>query len=181
MELPDWSSSAAKNTLKLADGDSVIGVFRGGITRFYQHWENNRSVRCTGRGTCRLCASDNEDLRRASGRFRMNFVLKRDKNSPFEAFIFENGKKVYEQLLAINADCPLERTKVRITRMGKGKNTTIMVQVIAGENGIVNAATEKEIAAVALHPLEDQEPAVEKEEDTSETALPDALTEEAPF
>lgn len=176
MDLPEWSNSSAKHTLKLSDGESVVGVFRGGITRFYQHWENNRSVKCQGRDICRLCQSDNENLRKASGRFRMNFVTKRDKNSPFEAFIFENGKKVYEQLVAINADCPLERTKVRITRAGKGKQTTILVQVVAGQNGIVTADQEKEIAAVKLHPLEDQEPAAAAEEEA-----PVAAEEEAPF
>jgi hypothetical protein len=179
MMLPEWSNSSSKDTLKLGDGESVVGVFRGMPTRFYQHWQNNRSIRCIGRGSCPMCQSENEDVRYAAGRFRMNFAMKRDKNSPWEVLIFENGRKVYSQLEAINRDSPIERTVVRITKTGKGKQSSIMVQVVAGDKGIVTPELDKQLAALKLLPLEDQEP--EELEETTSDAPAVQADEDVPF
>jgi hypothetical protein len=150
----------------MADGDKAVGVFRGEINRFYQHWQGGRSVQCPGRDTCQLCASEDENVRRATGRFRVNFLTSDDGGKTFQAFIFEGGKRVYDQLKAINEDAPLEKMKVKISKIGKGKDTQTSIQPLAGAAGLIDEATEKKLREVKLHSLV----AAETEEDDAESA-----------
>lgn len=179
MELPEWSSGIGKHLLKIEEGKAVVGNFRGKVERFYQHWQGGRSSVCPGREVCSLCQSTDENVRKASGKFRMNFVMRdnpADKNSALVARIFEGGKRVYEQLLQLNKDMPLEKGWVRISRTGKGQNTQYMLQFIAGENGLVTSAQEKELLKVQLHDLSVSKPDEDEESDSVELAQ-----EEAPF
>lgn len=148
MQLPEWSNGIGKHILKIEDGKNVVGTFRGNVVKYYQHWQGGRSVVCPGRETCTLCAHPDDEVRKASGRFRINFVVR---IAPYTALVFEGGKRVYEQLLQLNRDVPLEKAWVRISRTGTKNNTQYMLQVVPGENGLVKPAEEKEIAKVELH------------------------------
>lgn len=151
MQLGEWSNGVSKHILKIEDGKNVVGVFRGEVVRFYQHWANGRSTICPGRDTCALCASPDEDTRKATGRFRINFIAK--EATGLTARVFEGGRRVYSQLEQINKDIPLESVWVRIARTGKGNQTQYMITVLPGEAGMVKAAENKAIVAVELHDI----------------------------
>jgi hypothetical protein len=174
MDLPDWSSGVGKHLLKVEEGKAAVGNIRGKLERFYQHWQGGRSSICPGRDTCSLCQSTDDSVRKASGKFRVNFVMREnpaDKGSPLVARIFEGGKRVYDQLLQLNQDLPLEKAWLKISRSGKGKDTQYMLSYLVGENAVVTPAQEKDIVKVPLHDLSVSKP----EEETSDA------NEEAPF
>ena len=148
MKLPEWGSGIGKHILKLADGASIPGVFRGEMVRFYQHWANNQSSICPGRETCALCKQGEK----GTGRFRINFLTQ--ENGQWVAKIFEAGRKVFDQMVALNADCPLEKMKVKIIRNGTGKNATTTVAGFVGEQALVQPELEKILVQVPLHDLQ---------------------------
>lgn len=164
MQLQEWSSGIGKHLLKVEDGKSVVGVFRGEPVRFYQHWKG-RSVVCSGRDTCTLCASQDPEERKASGRFRFNFIVQ---GAQPVAMIFESGKRVYEQLLQLNKKVPLEKAWVEITRTGTKKNTQFFISILPGNAGMLTPDQEKEILKVKLHDLALNKP--EDEDDANEDA-----------
>jgi len=173
MKFRDFSKSNgganSKHFVRLEDGKSITGVFRGNPFEFYQHWQNNRSTLCVGRATCPLCKDD-----KASFRFRINFVT--SENGAHVAKIFEQGVKVYKKLAALHgADYDLEKTTVRITRSGSGKSDT-EYEIVPVKGGELTPGAEKKIAAIALHNL-DNTPSEEGEE-TTDAAVNE---EEAPF
>lgn len=163
MQLPEWSSGIGKHMLKVEDGKFAVGNFRGQVVKFYQHWAGGRSSVCPGRETCPMCNSANQDDHKASGRFRVNFVTK---NGALEAKIFEGGKRVYEQLLQINKDVPLEKAWVKISRIGTKKETQYMLSVIPGDGGIVKPTDEKELLKVQLHDVSVTKPEEEEGDDS---------------
>lgn len=150
MQLGEWSNGIGKHIIKIEDGKNVVVNFRGNVVRFYQHWAGGRGSICPGREVCSLCNSPNDDDKKATGRFRINCILKDDKSA---AMIFEGGKRVYEQLLQINKDIPLEKAWIRIARIGTKQDTQFMLTVLPGENGMIKAAEEKAIITVPLHDL----------------------------
>lgn len=152
MQLDDWSNGIGKHMVKIEDGKNVVGTFRGEIVKFYQHWKNGKSVICPGRDTCALCNSTNDEDRKATGRFRINFIV-RDNGSPLVAKVFEGGKRVYEQLRQINGDVPLEKAWVRISRIGTKTNTQWTIAVVPGASGMLSADDEKRVIAVPLHDI----------------------------
>lgn len=149
MEMPQWSSGSAvsKFILKLNDGESHPGVLRGDITKFYQHWVNNKPVPCPGRESCELCTAGEK----GSSRFRVNFITQVE--GAWVARVLEGGKLIYDQLVILNKDCPLEKLKIRLTTNGKGQEKRTTVTPIPGADGIVSATFEKILAAVPLHDL----------------------------
>lgn len=149
MQLPEWSNGIGKHILKLEDGKYAVGAFRGEVVRFYQHWQNSRSLICKGRDVCPLCASTDESERKSTGRFRINFILK----DSLEPMVFEGGKRVYDQLLMLNKDVPLEKAWIRIARTGTKTNTQFMIQVVPGEAGMIKAEDVKRIVQVKLHDI----------------------------
>jgi hypothetical protein len=96
--------------LKLKDGESVTGVFRGEIYEFYSRWDGNRS---------KVTSVDDPE---GKSRFRLNFVTKEE--NKLVAKIWEFGVGIYNQLADLNEDYSLEETKVKITRRGTGTDTT---------------------------------------------------------
>lgn len=162
MQMDDWSNGIGKHLLKVESGKSVTGTFRGAIVRFYQHWKNNRGVMCPGRDVCDLCASEREEDRKATGRFRVNFIVKNN-GDPLEAKVFEGGKRVYEQLKLLNADMPLEKAWVRISRIGTKTDTQWTIAIIPGAGGMLSGDDEKKVLGVALHDIR-----LEKDDDELE-------------
>lgn len=138
-----------KDFLKLAPGGSVKGVFRGDPHEFHIHWVGNRSSLCPEDASCEMCR---EGTNKHKFRFRLNFLI--NENGAYVPKVFEQGWTFYCQLRDLHAsDYDLEKTIVKITRNGEGKNTTYTI--IPVPNGVVTADLEKKLAAIALIPLGD--------------------------
>ena len=139
--------------LKLKDGESIKGVFRGDPFDFQSHWKGG-SVACTG-ADCDFCAKGEEP----SFRFRINFVVK--ENGAYVAKLWEQGWRVYESLQGLDASgYNLEETPVQISRRGSDKNNTTY-NVLPVPNA---ALTEEHLAALKAVKLHDPCPRPPKEE-----------------
>lgn len=135
--------------VKLVDGESVVGVFRGNPYEFKQHFikSEGRSYICKGDG-CDKCAQGLKPF----FRFRMNFVMK--EGMSYAPRIFEKGKAVYAQLKALHeGDYPLDKTIVRITCSGTGQQTNYMIMPIP--KGEITPDKEQIISKIKLHDLKD--------------------------
>lgn len=151
-EAPKNEGIGASNFLKVADGQSVQGVFRGEVHEFYQSWPRGGEKQIFDKPTPG-----------ASSRFRLNFVTQED--GKFVAKVWEFGLTVYNQLAEISEAYPLEVTKVKISRRGVDKNTQWMIIPL----GPVDKKALPTIEAVNLNILNGQattqESAPEKEDD----------------
>lgn len=96
--------------LKVLDGESVIGVFRGEVYEYYQRWDGSKY---------HVCEAGHPD---AKPRFRLNFITGRQGEEPV-AKIFEFGVTIYNQLAQINEELPIETTKIKISRKGTKQDT----------------------------------------------------------
>lgn len=132
--------------LKLKDDKaSAIGVFRGDIYDYKQHWATGKkSMPCTGPG-CQECL-----VKAPSLRFRVNFIV--NENGTPCAKIFEQGTKVYKQLRELDKEWPIEKNFLKITRNGTGTDTTYSIMPI--QNSAVTPEKEKLLAQVKLNDLE---------------------------
>lgn len=153
--------------LKIEAGQSVEGVFRGDPVDFYQHWPKGgeKSI-CSGSG-CPSCAAG---VKR-NFRFLINFVMK--ENAAYVAKVWEQSGTVYDDMRGLHeSGYDLEKTVVRITRKGNGKDTTY--HIVPKPDGKLTPATEKAIAAVKLNELgqgaSESTPAREPGEDAQEEA-----------
>lgn len=145
MQFPKRAAStsegiSAANYLKLSDGQSVTGVARGEIYKFYQRWPQGGqkevfSVPTSG----------------ASLRYKINVVV--PENGGFSAKVFEFGNKVYDQFAEIAENFEIENVKIKISRKGSGKSTDWFVLCL----GPVDSKALKSIAAVELNALGPQE------------------------
>lgn len=146
MNLPEINTnSVGKFLLKLKPGESVTGVFKGDPAMFYQHFTGGRSSECPGRNVCQQCASGEK----ASWRFRLNFIAQ-DSTGAWSVKVFEQGRRVYTQLVEINKENPLEHTRVKITRIGADKQTTY--QIMPSTKAITTAENAT-IEKLSLHTL----------------------------
>ncbi len=149
MKLPkrDQEASGPSNYLKIKDGDSVTGVFRGEAHSFRIKWENNKSHVI-------------DDPNPANhNRWKLNFVLR--EGDKFVAKTWEFGITVYDQLSALNAEYDLDSTKVKVTRKGTGTDTAYFILPLLREP--IPPAIMKEIEAVPLNIL-DKAPSPKQEE-----------------
>lgn len=148
MEFPEVSNGSGgmsgKNFLKMKDGESVRGVFRGVPVIFRQHWSNGRGIVCPGKA-CDLCAEKNKAL----FRFRLNFVMQ--EGGQYVSRIVEQGWQFFNALKELNEEYPLENHVVKISRSGTGSDTKY--QVIPTPNGLLANGTKKAVEAVQLHEL----------------------------
>lgn len=125
--------------LKLENGKSVTGVFRGDPLEYYSKWEGKKSI---------PCAEGDEGAR---FRFRVNFVTKVD--GAYKALIWEQGATVYNQLKRFNEDFPLDKTVVKISRSGSTMNDTVYFITPNPGGHEVNPATEDVLKNVQLQEL----------------------------
>jgi hypothetical protein len=115
------SSGGSEKFLKLKDGESVIGVFRGEIYEFHMKWVNNKSTPAS--------LDDPE----AKTRFRANIIV--PVNGKPVAKIFEFAYPVFEQMANIDKKLKekkrggITKVKVDISRMGEGTSTKYMLMV----------------------------------------------------
>lgn len=135
--------------VKLADGESIKGVFRGDPVHFKQHFVNNTGALCPGLATCEHCKAG----LKPAFRFRLNFVT--NENGAYVAKIFEQGWIVYESLGSLHEEYDLQKTVVKITRKGEKQNTSYTI--IPLPNGLTDEQAAK-IAAVPLQRLEKKAP-----------------------
>jgi hypothetical protein len=133
----------SKLFVKIEPGHSIEGVFRGDPLEFTQHWpQGGQKSLCTGPG-CSECAAGIKK----QFRFTINLVVK--ENAVHVAKIFENSGTVYDDLRALHeGGYDLEKTVVKITRKGNGKDTTY--NILPKPNGTLSKEQEKVIAAVKL-------------------------------
>jgi len=95
--------------IKLKDGESIKGIFRGNPNEFYTKWENRKPS----------LAKEGEPG--AKFRFRIKFVVKTD--AGFVAKVFEGPAGIYNKLKELNEEYGLEQTVIKITRNGMGLET----------------------------------------------------------
>lgn len=147
------SSGGGGVFLKLGDGESVTGVFRGEVYTFYSYWDqaSRRSV----------VVDLDHDMARP--RYRLNFITK-DESGQLAAKIWEFAGPVYDMLQAINEEYALEETTIKVTRKGEGKETEYNLLPLL-KTPLTPKALEQ-IAAVKLQVLNHKDaPVTEKKTD----------------
>ncbi len=108
-EAKDGGGHGADKFLKLKDGESVQGVFRGELYDM---------------GRCSWSGQGYHPDPNGYSRYRLNFVIWDKEQKKFIAKIWEFGFTLCETLEEFNTAAPLEKTKVQITRKGTGKENT---------------------------------------------------------
>lgn len=106
-EVPGTSD---QSFLKLKDGESVAGVFRGELYDFFAAWNN------------KVSSVVPEGAPGAKFRFRINFITKGP--AGYVAKVLEQGSTVYRDLKTLHEEYDLEQTVVKITRHGSTMNDT---------------------------------------------------------
>lgn len=167
MQFPAKGALGSKNFIKLKDGESVVVVFQGTPYDFKQHWLAGKPTLCTALdGACPMCDKKNKP----SFRFRINAVVK--EGDQYVGKIWEQGWTVYENLIGINTDYPLEKTALKITRRGSGPSDTTYIVVPSPQP--LNEAALTLIAAVK--PLD-----LTNFESPSKENIPPPTDEDIPF
>lgn len=163
-EAPASSGVGSEHYLKIKDGESIAGVFRGDAYEFWQKWPQ---------GGEKLIFTDRDDAMKAGAksRFKLNFVIKAE-NGVLISKVWEFGLGTYNELAEINAEYPLEETTIKITRKGEGKNTKYSILPLL-KTPLTKQQLQK-IDEVPLHVL-DMAPAPEAAQDA------DAEGDEIPF
>lgn len=99
-----------KPRLKLKDGETATGIFRGDIRVFYQNWPKGG-----------VKTVHDQPFPGAQVRFEVNFVVK--DGTGYTPKVFEGGLKVYKQLAALHEEYDLPNTVFKISRSGVDKQT----------------------------------------------------------
>lgn len=148
MKFKDLPQESTGEFIRIQSGEAVIGVFRGEPHDYIKHWVNNRTEMCQGDG-CENCAQGVK----GTFRFRINFMVK--EGNTYVAKIFEQGRRVYDQLKGLHADYDLEQTVVKITRQGSGaKDTTYTVLPVP--KGTLSKEAQDALSKIKLHDLTNQ-------------------------
>jgi hypothetical protein len=126
--------------LKIEEGKSVNGVFRGELKKFWQSWPLG--------GTKQVF---DEPTPGSSIRFRANVVV--NEGGKFIAKVWEFGAPVNNMLFEYSQEMEITKVKCKITRTGSGKKTQYIVIPL----GPLDAKALKAIEAVELLPLEPKE------------------------
>lgn len=109
MKFKDTPKKTNLSFLKLKDGESAIGVFKGDPYEFYEIYQQG----VVPAGT-----------KGASFRFRINFITR--EGASYVAKVFQNGVTVYKTLKYLNEEYDgLENVVVKISRTGSTKDDTI--------------------------------------------------------
>lgn len=155
----------SKHLIRLKDGESISGVFRGEPYDFRQHWIDNRPQFCSG-VSCPEC----EKKLRSSFTFRLNLVV--FEKGIFVAKIFEQRSTVYKQLKNLHrSGYDLTKTVVTITRFGKSKDDTTY-SILPTPNKTFTPQLEAALAKVELHDLAKVDQMVNQPSNEPEQAPP---------
>jgi hypothetical protein len=142
-EVQSGGGVGTENYLKLADGQSVTGVFRGEAYEFWQKWPKGGEKEIF-----------TEPAPGAKSRFKLNFVIKAE-NGVLIAKVWEFGLGTYNELAEIHAEYPLPETTIKITRSGTGTNTKYSILPLL-KTPLTKAQLAK-INEVPLHVLDIQQ------------------------
>lgn len=107
-DIPSEGNSSGLPFVKIKDGETIYGVFKGDPVAFGLIWDQKKMVPI---GTPK-----------STFRFRVNFITK--EGASYVAKVFEQGKTVYQMLKELNESYPLESTAVSIKRTGSTKDDT---------------------------------------------------------
>ena len=140
-------SEDSKDFIRLKSDETIVGLFRGDIYDFRQHWTNGKSEVCIGEG-CQYCA----EKKKPAFRFRINLIL--NEGGKYIPKIFEQGWTVYDALRELHKEYDLEHTLVKITRKGTSMNDTSYTIIPAKAQ--LTAEQKKAVEKVELLPLEHQ-------------------------
>lgn len=132
------SDEGGGSFLKIEDGQSVTGVFRGNVHKYYQLWPQGGEKKVS-----------DEPFPGAQLRFKANFVVY--ENKQFVAKIFDFVANTNNSLANLSKVCDVRKTKVMITRNGMGKKTTYTVLPVLNEP--ITEEQLKKIEAVELNLL----------------------------
>lgn len=139
-EVPVGNGVGSEHYLKLSSGQSVVGVFMGEAYEFWQKWPFGGEKQVF-----------TEYAPGAKSRFKLNFVVKAE-NGVMISKVWEFGLGTFNELAEINAEYPLEKTPIKITRKGEGKKTEYHLMPMLKEE--LTKAHLAKIAAVKLHILD---------------------------
>jgi hypothetical protein len=118
MDFPARGALDGKDFIKLKDGESLVMVLQGTPFDFKQHWENQKPILCTQDDKCKYC---DRNLKAKFG-FRVNAII--TENGTATAKILSGGWKLYESLMDLNQEFPLEKNAIKVSRKGSGMNDT---------------------------------------------------------
>ncbi len=114
MKFTKLESTGGGNFLKLADGESVVGIPAGEIHSFKQEWVNGKANVV------------NEPNPAKHNRFEMNFIVKGEDGKPV-AKVWGYGVTIYSTLAEFAAEMNIISTKIKVTRKGTGTDTTYVL------------------------------------------------------
>lgn len=134
------------NFIKIKDGESVTGIFKGEPVEFYIHGNQADTTACEGEGCPRCKAGEEKRFR-----FRLNFICKQQ--GAIVCKIFEQGKRVYRMLKDLNEMSSLETTTLMIKRTGSSKDDTTYTIIPAMNAQLKPDEIEKLVASVQLNDL----------------------------
>lgn len=145
-------SEDSKHIIRLKDKESVVGVFRGELREYYQHWfgPGTQPAICVDRRTCEHCAAKVK----SSYRFRANIAVPSSTPGTYEMKIFEGGRTIYDQLAEIATVYNVKEHAVKLSRSGAGLNDTTY-SVMPLPTGAVAGEKLAAIEKLALHDLSD--------------------------
>ena len=167
----ELSGLSGEQFVRLKDGQSITGVFRGEAVTVRKHFFKDKNpINCTGR-ECPECLRGGEKPR---PRHRLNFVTK-DETGHYVAKVFEQGPRVFSSLKDLNTEYDLEHTVVKIKRTGSTKDDTVYT-IVPVKDYMLTKIQENELSKVQLIDLTNVEPPAKKEPGKGE--LPE---EDIPF
>lgn len=159
------AAAGSDKYLKLKDGESINGIFRGEIFEHFVKWEAGKSI------------DVGPDDPGAKIRFKLNFVTMID--GAFKAKIWDFPQAVYNQLGDLHEEYPLETTKLKISRRGTGTDTVYSILPLLKEP--IPPSIMKQIEAVPLNML-DTKPQVKKwDAGLDDVPMPESDDDVLPF
>lgn len=172
MNLPDVKvpQSGTNYFLKLKDKESIRGVFVGEVHHFYIKWVGNKSVEAT------------ENDPDGKVRFRCNFIAPAS-DGVLAVKVWDFPYSVFIQIKGINAEYPLEKTKVKITRLGSGTETQYQIMPLLGQKDILTDEQLSAIKSLQLHQLDKKSKKTESDSFNFQDAppFPSEYESEIPF
>jgi hypothetical protein len=136
-DVPTSEGNGISNFLKISDGQSATGVFRGECHEFWQSWPKGGQKQVFS-----------EPMPGSQTRFRANFIVHEE--GKFVARVWEFGLKVYNMLAEIGENYDLDNTKIKISRRGNDKSTQWIILPL----GPVDAKSMPSIKSVELNVLD---------------------------
>lgn len=157
--------SGSKSFLKLSNGDSTIGVFKGNLEVFYQVFEN---------GKYRTVPKDDAN---GQFKFRVNFITK--ENGVLVAKIFSGNWHDYKALKDYHEEYNLETIFMKVTQTGERQTKRISFMPMTKTKP--DAATINGVALQELKPKDSRSLSPAESLMLDDSPMPSGFDEEVPF